>query len=75
MHFKDEKKLADMVDILCEIDQTLNGVWQKSGATNDGSGNFIPDDFSCRFSGDQLTRVKATSARHLRAGCHTLTDC
>ena len=76
MHFKDEKKLADMVDILCEIKETLNEVWQKSGATstNDGSGNFIPEDFSCPFSGDQLTRVRATSARHLRAGCHTLTD-
>ena len=74
MHFKDEKKLADMVDILCEIEETLKRVWQKSGATNDGSGNFIPDDYSCPFSGDQLTRVRATSARHLRAGCHTLTD-
>ena len=74
MHIKDEKKLADMVDILCEIEETLNGVWQKSGARNDGSGNFIPDDFSCHFSGYQLTHVRATSARHLRAGCHTLTD-
>lgn len=74
MHFKDEKKLADMVDILCELEETLNGVWQKSGATIDGSGNFIPDDFSCPFSGDQLTRVRATSARNLRAGCHTATD-
>ena len=74
MHFKDEKKLADMVDILCEIEETLNGVWQKSGGTNDGSANFIPDDFSCPFSGDHVTRVRATSARHLRAGCHTLTD-
>ena len=48
MHIKDEKKLADMIDILCEIEET--GVWQKSGATNDGSGNLIPDDFSCHFS-------------------------
>ena len=68
MHFKDEKKLADMVDILCEVEETLNKVLQKSGATN------IPDDFSCPFSGDQLTRVRATSARHLRTGCHTPTD-
>ena len=68
MHFKDEKKLTDMVDILCEIEETLNGVWHKLGATN------IPDDFSCPFSGDQLTRVRATSARHLRAGCHTPAD-
>ena len=59
MHIQDEKKLADMVDILCEIEETLNGVWQKSGARNDGSGNFIPDDFSCHFSGYQLTRVRA----------------
>ena len=60
MHFKDEKKLAEMVDILCEVEET-NGVWQKAGATN------TPDDFSCPFSGDQSTRVRATSARHLRA--------
>lgn len=68
MHFKDEKKLAEMVDILYEVEGTLIGVWQKSGATN------IPDDFRCPLSGDQLTRVRATSARHLRAGCHTPTD-
>ena len=34
MYFEDEKKLADMVDILWEVEETLNGVWQKSGATN-----------------------------------------
>ena len=28
MHFKDEKKLADMVEILCEIEETQNGVLQ-----------------------------------------------
>ena len=61
-----------MIDILCEIEET--GVWQKSGATNDGSGNLIPDDFSCHFSGYQLTHIRVTSARHLRAGCHILTD-
>ena len=72
MHIKDEKKLADMIDILCEREETW--VWQKSGATNDGSGNLIPDDFSCHFSGYHLTCIRATSARHLRAGCHTLTD-
>ena len=28
MHFKDKKKLADMVEILCEIEETQNGVLQ-----------------------------------------------
>lgn len=29
MHFKNENKLADMVDILCEVEETLNVLWQR----------------------------------------------
>lgn len=72
IHFKDEKKLADMVDILCDIENRLEEVFAEvsGGEARDG----VPADFECPFSGDQLTRVRATSARNLRAGCHTKKD-
>ena len=70
MHFKDERKLAEMVDILCELEEVFEGCWEKSDMSDKRNGTHIPDQFVCPFSGDQLTRVCGTSARNLRAGCH-----
>lgn len=75
MYFKDEKKFVDMVDIFCEIEEILNRVWQKLGVINDGFGNFILDDFSCFFSGDQLICVRVIFVRYLRVGCYIFIDC
>ena len=55
MHFNDEKKLAEMADILCELEDALEEIWENTGITEKMDGTHIPDSFKCPFSGDQLT--------------------
>lgn len=73
IHFKDEKKLADMVDILSNLETSFEEIFTKI-RPDENAESCIPQDFQSPFSGDQLTRVRATSARNLRAGCHNQKD-
>ena len=75
IQFKDEKKYSDVVDILASHEATFETIFR---AASDIEGlereTCIPADFHCPSGGDQLTRVRFTYGRKLRAGAHTSKD-
>ena len=75
IQFKDEKKYADVVDILASHEATFEKIC-KAATDNEGpeQETYIPADFNCPSGGDQLTRVHFTYGRKLRAGAHTFKD-
>ena len=75
IQFKDEKKYADVVDILASHEATFETIF-KAATDNEGpeQETYIPADFNCPSGGDQLTRVRFTYGRKLRAGAHTSKD-
>ena len=75
IQFKDEKKYSDVVDILASHEATFETIFK--AARDDeviDRETCIPADFNCPSGGDQLTRVRFTSGRKLRAGGHTSKD-
>ena len=72
VQFKDEKRYADVVDILASHEDTFETIL-KAASGNEGPERetYIPADFICPPGGDQLTRVRFTSGRKLRPGNHT----
>ena len=75
IQFKDEKKYSDIVDILASHEATFETIFK--AACDDeviDRETCIPADFNCPSGGDQLTRVRFTSGRKLRAGGHTSKD-
>ena len=75
IQFKDEKKYADVLDILASHEATFETIF-KAATDNEGpeQETYIPADFNCPSGGDQLTRVRFTYGRKLRAGAHTSKD-
>ena len=70
-----KKKYADVLDILASHEATFETIF-KAATDNEGpeQETYIPADFSCPSGGDQLTRVRFTYGRKLRAGAHTSKD-